>query len=178
MNVLTYESLDKKVRKFEYIRREDIVSRLSRDDGLLEVVPMRNPNILVKPYFDIDDYNPERDLLIDIIKLLCLEFQCEQSDWVIASANREDKISYHIVSKKYKTTISKLRVITARLASITPVFDIKCLYFAITDELESGYFRLPNQSKKTINKSSPILKIVSGNIEDFVVTMVGDLILF
>jgi hypothetical protein len=178
MNVLIYESLDKKVRRFQYIRREDILERLKVDDGLLEVIPMRNPNILVKPYFDIDDSNPETISLSDILKMLSLEFQCEESDWVVATAPREDKISYHIVSKKYKTTVSKLRDISKRLARKTSVIDDKCLYFAISDELESGYFRLPNQSKKTINKNSPVLKVLVGNIEDFVVTMVGDLILF
>lgn len=178
MNVLSYESPDKKNRNIFSIQRDELIERLKLDEGLIEVIPMRNPYILVRPYFDIDCIGNKADPLTDILETISETFQCNTDDWAIASAHRDTKLSYHIVCRKYKVTLQYLRFATKQILKKHPSIDEKCLYFSLTDDLESGYFRLPNQSKKSIHKESPPLKILHGNIEEFFVTDVKSLLYF
>jgi hypothetical protein len=66
--------------------------------------------------------------------------------------------------------VKELRVLTKNCAREYSVFDYRGLYFGIQDEMECGYFRLPNQSKKNINKEGPPMEIIAGNVRDFFVT--------
>jgi hypothetical protein len=175
MHILTYESKDKKFRQIEDITPNDLEILLEQDRGYIEVIPMRDPNIYVRIYFDVDQYDIQEDKISDIMHDICTEFKCGELDWAIASSNRPDKISYHITSTKYCITLSSLRRITKKLASVHSCIDTRPLYFGIADEYECGYFRLPNQTKTAIHKTAPPLKILRGSIGDFFVTNVSGL---
>ena len=56
--------------------------------------------------------------------------------------------------------------------------DTTVYFFDMNDRGDNGFFRLPNQTKDSINKPSPPLKIESGDLSDFLVTDVGGLIEF
>lgn len=175
MYILTHESEDKKHRRIEKIAHDVLEKSLEEDKGYIEVIPMRDPNIYVRLYFDIDQYDTTKDIINDIIHEMSNEFKCSESDWAIASSNRPAKTSYHVTSTKYCVTLSSLRVVTKKLAKVYPCIDTRPLYFGISDAYECGYFRLPNQSKIAINKAAPPLKIIKGKIRDFFVTYVTEL---
>lgn len=170
MKILIYESLDKKKRIIANIEPNILEKLLDRDFGLIEVIPMVNPNTNVRIYFDIDQYDVSFDPLNDILYEINRIFNCTNDEWAIASCIRETKLSYHIVSKTNKIMIKDLRIITKRLSETYNCIDTKHLYYSILDDTECGYFRLPNQTKRVINKKSPPLIIISGCISDFFIT--------
>ena len=170
MRILIFESVDKTRRTIVDIDPECLETQLENDLGFVEVIPMTDPNSLVRIYFDIDEPNTSIDPLNSILELLCDRFNCAKEDWAIASAHRIDKLSYHIVSKIKSISIFDLREETKFLKSKHSAFDTKLLYFGIMDSYECGYFRLPNQSKQVLNKVAPPFKIQSGSIRDFFVT--------
>jgi hypothetical protein len=176
MKILKYENKTKTHRIIETVSTENLIERLNRDEGLLEVISIHDSNTNVRLFFDIDCYDKTNDPLQNVLHILNTYFKCETHDWAICSSNRTDKFSYHIVSKKLATTIKNLRIITKELAYKLNVFDDRMLYCSITDEFESIYFRLPNQSKKTINKQAPPLSVIQGHIEDFFITNMHNLI--
>jgi formyltetrahydrofolate hydrolase len=175
MYILTHESTDKKHRQIENITPNDLELLLEQDRGYIEVIPMRDPSIYVRIYFDVDQYDIQEDKISEVMRDISTEFRCGELDWAIASSNRPDKISYHITSTKYCIKLSLLRTITKKLASIHSCIDTRPLYFGIADEYECGYFRLPNQSKTAIHKIAPPLNILRGSISDFFVTNVSGL---
>ena len=178
MKVLTYESLDKKTRTIKNISPEVLEIELQEDNGLVEVIPMTDPKRLVRIYFDIDIYDTKIDPIEKIMNIICEYFNCPTEDWAIGTCHRESKLSYHIISRKYCVSIQTLRDITGRFHKIVPAFDTRHLYFGIQDELECGYYRLPNQSKKALNKEGPPVKIESGYIRDFFITYTDGLVLW
>lgn len=176
MYILFQENADKTKRVIQNMSSKDVLTLLESDNGCIEVIPMTDPNSNVRIFFDIDSTDK---LDIDlIVKHLSNVFGCNIEGWAIAESNRASKYSYHVVSTKYKITISELRNITKQLQTIYPCFDDRCLYFSIFDELECGYFRLPNQSKKGIRKDAPPLRIIKGELSDFFVTCSDELTFF
>lgn len=175
MNVLTFESTNKLHKKIKTISFYEAEKILETDNGLIEVINMRDPTRFVRIYFDIDESDTTSDPLNKAISMLCDRFQCNRQNWAIATANRNTKLSYHIVSKISSIRISDLRRITLDLEREFPVFDSKILFFGIDDPYESGYFRLPNQSKHVINKVGLPFRIIEGELKDFFVTDVSDL---
>ena len=175
MKVLIYETADKVHRTIVDIEWTALERCLNKDLGWFEVIPMKNPYSYVRVFFDIDHINNsddplENDPLDNILTLISSHFNCDFSDWAIASSHRENKRSYHIVSKKYCIQLKKLRDITRLFHSSMSSFDENALYFPLKDKEQSGYLRLPNQTKYTIHKHAPPLKIESGTIRDFFVT--------
>ena len=176
MKVLIQESVDKKTRTIKSISPEVLEIELQEDNGLVEVIPMTDPNLLIRVHFDVDIYNVDADPFERIMEDLCHRFQCSKSEWAVGTSHREDKLSYHILSPKYSMTISGLRNITRDLHKVFPEIDTRHLYFGLQDELECGYYRLPNQSKKALNKKAPPIKIEQGRIDNFFVTHTDKLV--
>jgi hypothetical protein len=175
VRVLLYENTEKTVRKFQDFDHNVLVKMLETDNGFIEVIPMRTSQTVVRLYFDIDQYDTERNPLEDVLFLLCQTLRVPKEEWAIAECNRTDKLSYHIVSKTLCATIKTLRILTNTLKSKNPVFDTRVLYFGIGDNHECAYFRLPNQSKSSIGKICRPIKIVSGSISDFIITHTDNL---
>ena len=175
MNVLIFESINKVERKIINIPFSEIEKLLETDNGLIEVINMTDPFRVVRIYFDIDQPDISDDPLERVIAIICDVFKCDTSSWAIATANRETKLSYHIVSKTSSIRIVDLRRITLELEREFPVFDSKILFFGIDDPYESGYFRLPNQSKHVINKNGTPFHVIQGVLSDFFVTNVSEL---
>ena len=175
MKILTYESKNQKERTIVEMTESELEKALEEDKGLIEVIPMRDHKTLVRVFFDIDQPNVSEDPFEKVMEIIKEKTGCEAGDWAISKCHRSDKISYHITSKKYCISIKDLRTLTKKCSREYSVFDYKGLYFGIDDEMESGYFRLPNQTKKAINKDSPPMNIVSGKVSDFFVTRIEGL---
>ena len=175
MRVLVYENTNKTRRIIKDLPIDDVVKELESDNGLIEAISTHDSRILVRLFFDIDEYDMSNDPLNEALRILCVYFGCSKEDWAIATANRPDKYSYHIVSKTSCSTLRNLRDVTKELNLISNVFDVRMLYCSINDTDECIYFRLPNQSKQIINKVSPPLHILYGRISDFIITDVGKL---
>ena len=183
MRVLTGESKDKTQRKTLDIPEEILIELLKEDHGFHEVIDMFDPNIELRVYFDIDAYNiDEHDVLSKSLELLNSTFKCTSDDWAISSCNRtikdEYKISYHILSKKYKMSLNNLRQLTSLLVKELPYIDTSAYWFSMGYSRDEGSLRLPNQSKNLINKEGEPLKIIQGSIGDFFVTVTHNLNLF
>jgi hypothetical protein len=170
MKVLIYESVDKKTRTIKNISPEVLETELQEDNGLVEVIPMTDPNTYIRIHFDIDIYNINVDPIESIIEKICDYFNCTKLDWAIGTSHRSDKYSYHVVSRKFCMSIQSLRTVTKMFHTFFSEIDTRHLYFGIQDELECGYYRLPNQSKRVLNKQGPPIKIEYGHIRDFFVT--------
>jgi hypothetical protein len=160
-------------RTFTELSSNELEVFLQEDRGWHECINMHDPSIMLRVFFDIDcrnsTYSSEfvRRTCIDI---LCQEFQCGEDDWAIASCNRENTISYHILSRIYKISLEDLRKLTFKLHDICPYFDHSILFFDLTETFEYGFCRLPNQSKHNIGKPGPPFSIEQGVIKDFFIT--------
>jgi DNA-binding Lrp family transcriptional regulator len=172
MKILIKESVDKRIRTIVNIEPNMLETLLEKDLGFIEVIPMMDPNANVRIYFDIDQYDVSFDPLNDVLNEINQIFDCRSDEWAIASCLRETKRSYHIVSRTKQISIRELRRISHKLSEKYKCVDTKHLYYSILDDIECGFFRLPNQTKKGINKESPPLTIISGSISDFFITNV------
>lgn len=170
MKILTYESKNQQERTVVEMTESELEKELEHDKGLIEVIPMRDHKILVRVFFDIDQPNVSEDPFEKVMEIINKKTGCHKEDWAISKCHRINKLSYHIVSKTHCTSVKELRVLTKKCAREYSVFDYRGLYFGIQDEMECGYFRLPNQSKKSINKDGPPMEIITGNVRDFFVT--------
>lgn len=167
MRVLVKESLDKQTREILNISKDELLEKLKSDYGYHEVITGFDHNTIIRVYFDIDDI---KDVLEDLIKRLCEYFSCEKHDWAISCGSREGKVSYHILSRKYSISIKNLRNIQKELGKEFRGIDTTCLYFSMIDASECVYLRFPNQSKDGVNKPAPPMKIIQGEMEDFLIT--------
>lgn len=183
MRVLTGESKDKTQRQTLNIPNDTLIELLKEDHGFHEVIDMFDPNIELRVYFDIEAYNIDTyEVYSKCLELLNSTFQCTSDDWAICSCNRalgkEYKISYHILSKKYKMSLNNLRAMSEKLVKILPYIDTSAYWFSMGYSRDEGSLRLPNQSKNLIHKEGEPLKIIQGSIEDFFVTVTDNLKLF
>jgi hypothetical protein len=107
-------------------------------------------------------------------------FKTTNENWAISNGSRivekDYKISYHILSKKYKMSLSDLRRLVQKLHK--PYIDDSAYWFSMYYNRDEGSLRLPNQSKKGINKIGAPMTIVQGSISDFFVTDTSGLTLF
>jgi hypothetical protein len=170
MKILTHESKDQQERTVVEMTESELEGELEDDKGLIEVIPMRDHKILVRVFFDIDQPKVSEDPFEKVMQIIYEKTGCRKEDWAVSKCHRIDKLSYHIVSKTHCISVKELRVLTKNCAREYSVFDYRGLYFGIQDEMECGYFRLPNQSKKSINKDGPPMEIIAGNVRDFFVT--------
>ena len=83
-------------------------------------------------------------------------------------------IVYH--NQKYKMSLSDLRRLVQKLHK--PYIDDSAYWFSVYYNRDEGSLRLPNQSKKGINKDGPPMSIVQGALSDFFVTDTSGLTLF
>jgi len=181
MRILYAETADKSARSFLTLSKETVLEHIQTDHGYHEVIPMIDNGILLRIYIDIDTGgdNPAK-ILEEGLAVLNQRFGTTDADWAIASCVRPEgaytKISYHLLSKKYCMRLSDLR--TAVHAMNHTGFDTSVYSFDMNDREDNGFFRLPNQSKHSINKPAPALKVESGELSDFLITDTEGLVEF
>jgi hypothetical protein len=179
MKILCGESEDKLQRKMFEIPKENLIELLKTDNGLHEVIDMFDPSILLRIYFDIEGYNVDSKKVLDeSLDVLNNYFKTNSDCWAIAECNREEKTSYHILSKKYKMSLTNLRLLANDLHKKLPYIDTSAYWFSMGYGSDEGSLRLPNQSKKSINKEGPPLIILQGELEDFFVCSFDNLELY
>jgi hypothetical protein len=179
MKILYGESEDKLQRNMCYIPKEKLIIMLKTDHGFHEVINMFDPSILLRIYFDIEGYNVDSKKVLDeSLDILNNYFKTNSDCWAIAECNREEKTSYHILSKKYKISLSNLRLLGNDLEKKLSYIDTSAYWFSMGYSADEGSLRLPNQSKKSINKDGPPLKILQGELEDFFVCTFDNLELY
>jgi len=174
MKILVSESSDKENRNVIDIPKNHLTHLLKIDNGYHEVINMIDPNVMLRVYFDIEEYHKGDfiDILSEVLELLNGIFNTTNDDWAICDGSRftekDFKTSYHILSKKYKMSLNDLRKLTTTLDK--SYIDTSAYWFSIHYGKDEGSLRLPNQSKNGINKDGAPMTIVQGNISDFFVT--------
>ena len=181
MRILVSESSDKETRTVINIPKQHLLHLLKIDNGYHEVIPMEDPSIPLRVYFDIESYQQDFvDILGEVLELLNGIFNTNNENWAISDGSRflekDFKVSYHILSKKYKMSLSDLRRLVQKLHK--PYIDDSAYWFSVYYNRDEGSLRLPNQSKKGINKEGTPMTIVQGEIADFFVTDTTGLTLF
>jgi hypothetical protein len=176
MLILLNESIDKKKRNYIDVEAELLLKIIENDYGLHEVINMLDSNIILRLFFDIeledvDDYDI---ILENTLEILNKFYNTKNEDWAITCANLNNRASYHIYSKKYCIKLKKLREDVKKIAY--PTIDDKVYYFSFNNPKDEASLRLPNQSKKGINKESGIHKIIQGELKDCLVTHFSNLI--
>jgi hypothetical protein len=154
MKILLSESVDKKKRIIEDIPYNIVLENLNKDNNWIEVIDAYNQHNKLRLFFDIDGYDLKEDPLKKGLEELNSIFNSSNEDWAISCGNRENKYSYHILSKKYCIELSKLRIITSNLNSKYKWFDHTLLFISMFAIDEYLFFRLPNQSKNSMNSWS------------------------
>ena len=184
MRILSSETKDKASRVIRAIAVDELLDQLREDRGYHEVIPMIDSNVLVRIYVDIDCYSgsPSSTVLYMALQALNDRFKLTDNDWAVCSCHRMEcdlyKTSYHIISRRHSIRLNTLRSIMNKLKLTVNSIDTTVYFFDMNDRGDNGFFRLPNQTKDSINKPSPPLKIESGDLSDFLVTDVGGLIQF
>ena len=177
MKILYGESVDKKQRYMIDLPKPLLIELLEKDRGFHEVIDMLDPNVPLRIFFDIETYdNDEHKILEESFSILNTYFNCVNNDWAVSSCNRNTKVSYHFMSKKYKTSLNNLRMIANDMKC--KYIDTSAYWFSMGYQSDEGSLRLPNQSKTSINKEGPPMKIVQGTIEDFFVSATENLELY
>ena len=182
MRILVSESSDKETRTVINIPKQHLLHLLKIDNGYHEVIPMEDPSIPLRVYFDIESYHKGDfvDILVEVLDVLNGIFNTTYEDWAISDGSRflekDFKVSYHILSKKYKMSLTDLRRLVQKLHK--PYIDDSAYWFSMYYNRDEGSLRLPNQSKKGINKEGIPMTIVQGEIADFFVTSTSGLELF
>lgn len=177
MKVLVSESIDKQIQDIKDISYETVFQQIKQDMNYHEVIDGGNPKQLVRVYFDIDGYESVNPLQ-EMLEILNTTFCCSNEDWAISNGSREGKWSYHILSKKYKIEIQKLRNLTFNLNKRYKSIDSSGLFISMNSNNDYIFLRFPNQSKHSINKPAPPMKLIQGSLEDFFVTDTSNLQLF
>ena len=178
MKILISESKNKLTREIINLSREEVLCAIETDHNWHEVFEMYSSNTNVRVFFDIDAYIKSEQVLEKTLDLLNTTFKSKNEDWAISCGSRDKKVSYHILSKKYKITLESLRAISAKLKAIYSWFDDTLLYIYLESNHELGFFRLPNQSKDSVNKPAPPMRILQGELSDFLITDIEELELF
>jgi hypothetical protein len=143
-----------KAKDFFVLTREQLLNSMETDNSLYECLPQSD---IIRIFFDVDW--PHEKPVSDFIE----ELKCIGGEWAICDGSRPGKTSYHILSKTYKCSFSRLRALVRDLG---PWFD-RSVYLPING---CSYLRLPNQSKKNINKEGAPMTIIQGELADFIVT--------
>ena len=170
MKILLSEAKNKLTREIIELSREEVLEGMKTDQCWIEVFEMYYPYTNVRVFFDIDGEGDSNTILEQSLKTLNSEFGTTGVDWAISCGSRGKKVSYHILSRIYRITLEKLRNLAKKLHTVHPWFDESLLYISLESNHELGFFRLPNQSKDSINKPAPPMMIVQGDPADFLVT--------
>jgi hypothetical protein len=177
MKVLVSESKDKQIQNIINIPYEEVLRGMETDNNWHEVIFGYDLNIKLRVFFDIDYYEKE-DPLDLALKEINEIFKCNNDDWAISCGNREDKFSYHILSKKYYMTLKNLRKLNNNLNYKNKFFDNSTFCISMMANNENLFFRFPNQSKNSINKSGQPMNVIQGELKDFFVTKTEELKIF
>lgn len=168
MKILTGESLDKSTRTFINLPIQDVVNGLTTDNGWFEVIDMFDPDSELRMYFDIDTCKHDKDdVKRKTLDSLNMRLGTVDSDWAICQGHRDNRVSYHILSKKYKCSLRVLR--DFGFALDLPWIDKSVYWYDHKEQTDENYFRLPNQSKTSINKPGGPMLIEQGSYEDFLI---------
>jgi len=168
MKILTSESADKSTRTFIELPIQDVVSGMNTDNGWFEVIDMFDPESEIRIYFDIDTCKHDKEYVKrTTLDSLNMRLGTVDSDWAICQGHRDNRVSYHILSKKYKCSLRALR--DFGLALDLPWIDKSVYWYDHTEQTDINYFRLPNQSKTSINKPGGPMLIEQGSNEDFLI---------
>jgi len=178
MRILVAETADKQNKTIVEIDCVYLLKELQQDHGWHEVIPMYDSNVPLRVYFDIDalDQDPKA-VLEETLAILNARFHTTKEEWAIASCHRDSKVSFHILSRRYKCSLRKLRDFANSLHREKKWIDLSVYWFSPSDRIEEGSLRLPNQSKGAIHKEGPPLIVEQGNLAEFLVTDVSGLIL-
>ena len=170
MKILLSEAKNKLTREIIELSREEVLEGMVKDQGWVEVFEMYYPSSTVRLFFDVDAATAQENILDLSLKAINAQFGTVDADWAICCGSREKKISYHILSKRYKITLDALRKVAAKLKRQHAWFDDTLLYISLESNHELGFLRLPNQSKDSINKPAPPMTILQGDLADFLVS--------
>ena len=72
--------------------------------------------------------------------------------------------------------IGNLQTLQRKLYKEHKCIDFTVLHVSIADETECAFLRLPNQSKDGVNKPAPPMRILQGELCDFLVTDIEGLV--
>ena len=170
MKILLSEVKNKLTREIIELSREEVLEGMVVDNFWHEVIEMYYPYTKIRLFFDVDAGPKAEHVLEKSLETLNRQFGTVDADWAISCGTRPTKISYHILSKRYRITLDDLRKITAKLKGQHSWFDDTLLYISLESNHELGFLRLPNQSKDSINKPAPPMRILQGGLADFLVT--------
>jgi len=170
MKILLSEAKNKLTRDIIELSREEVLEGMVRDQGWVEVFEMYYPSSTVRLFFDVDAGSKADHVLEKSLEAINRQFGTVDEDWAISCGTRETKVSYHILSCLYRITLDDLRKVTAKLKDQHSWFDDTLLYISLESNHELGFLRLPNQSKDSINKPAPPMRILQGGLADFLVT--------
>ena len=179
MRILVAETADKQHKTIVEMDRARLLEGLQQDQGWHEVIPMYDSNEPLRVYFDIDafDHSPEA-VLEEVMGALNVVFHTTKEDWAIASCHRDKKVSFHLLSRRYKCSLRRLRDLAISLQKNIRWIDLSAYWFSPSDRAEEGSLRLPNQSKGVIHKEGPPFLIEQGDLVEFLVTDVTGLVSF
>ena len=174
MKVLVSESIDKRTREYIDVPPEFLLKMIENDYGLHEVIDMGRQDVLVRMYFDIDAEGVDGNVLENVLEVLNQYYGTENDDWAITEANTERKQSYHIYSKKYSIPLNRLWNDVKKMGCC--YIDDDVYSFSIFSQRDEGSMRLPNQSKKSINKDGGIHRVIQGELRDCLITQIVGLV--
>jgi hypothetical protein len=174
MRILVSESPDKQTHQVLTVSVDQLLGLLESDHGLHEIIPMCDPDRIVRPFFDVDVSDGDLDsgeVLDTVLTRLNTVFDCSDGCWAIASRCRPGKISFHLVGHTRTVSLRELRRIAAG-ADLKDLVDDTVYWPPLWNTAEEGSFCLPNQSKDGINKEGGPLVVLQGSLRDFLVTEV------
>ncbi len=175
MRILLSESMNKSVQTVCDVSKEDLLKLIENDIGCHEVIPMMDPSVHVRIYFDVDVLNksPEEILKTSLSTINGL-LKTTDDEWAISDGSRQTekgfKSSFHILSKYHTLSIQELRNLAERINTPLKKVDPTVYWFKESDRREQGFFRFPNQSKGSIQKEGIPMKIIQGELKDFLIT--------
>lgn len=179
MRVLVSETPDKQTQRVLTLSPARLTELIREDHGLHEIIPMIDPKMRVRPFFDIDvdvsgGESDASDVLDAVLTRLNLLFGYSDDAWAIASRCRSEKISFHVVGRHGAVTLRQLRAYAAQIGDLV---DTSVYWPPLWNTCEEGSFCLPNQSKDGINKVGGPLIVLQGELSDFFVTLTEGLAL-
>jgi len=175
MKILLSEVKNKFTREIVELSREEVLKGMVTDNFWHEVIELYLSDTKIRLFFDVDAGPKAEHVLEKSLETLNRQFGTVDADWAISCGTRETKVSYHILSKRYRITLDDLRKVTAKLKGKHSWFDDTLLYISLESNHELSFLRLPNQSKDSINKPAPPMKILQGDLADFLVTDISQL---
>ena len=175
MRILISETPDRTRRTFLDLPMPEVIQKITEDHGWFEVINMFDPDRELRMFFDVDA--PEQDdVTRKTLDALNERFTASDEDWAICNGSRPGKISYHILSRKYKCSLRFLRSVSKDLG--LSWIDTSVYYYDHKEPTDQGYFRLPNQSKGSIHKEGGPLLVEQGELSEFIVMNTEGLVSF